>query len=118
MYKKMIMQAKAEGKASEDSMWKEIEHMDDMSDADIVAWAMTALTCLKIASVSYDIGDEVWTLDFFDEPHKGEILSINTYSHYKDKKRDYISYYIHHIGNRNEREIFKTKEELLKQGRK
>jgi hypothetical protein len=30
MYKKMIMQAKAEGKASEDSMWKEIEHVDGL----------------------------------------------------------------------------------------
>jgi hypothetical protein len=62
----------------------------------------------------YNIGDEVWTLDIFDEPHKGEILSISTFSNYKDKKRDYISYYIHLIGNINEREVFPTKEELLK----
>lgn len=63
----------------------------------------------------YNIGQEVWTLDIFDEPHKGEILSINTFSNYKDEKRDYISYYVHHIGNRHEREVFPTKEELLKQ---
>lgn len=62
----------------------------------------------------YNIGQEVWTLDIFDEPHKGEILSINTFSNYKDEKRDYISYYVHPIGNRHEREVFPTKEELLK----
>ena len=62
----------------------------------------------------YNIGDEVWTLDVFGEPCKGEILSISTFSNYKNKKRDYISYYIHNIGNRNECELFPTKEELLK----
>lgn len=62
----------------------------------------------------YNIGDEVWALDFFCEPHKGKILSISTFSNYKDKKRDYISYYIHPIGNRRESELFLTKEELLK----
>lgn len=30
------------------------------------------------------------------------------------KERDYVSYYIHHIGNGLEHEIFPTKEELLK----
>lgn len=62
----------------------------------------------------YNIGDEVWALDFFGEPHKGEILSISTFSNYKDKKLDYISYYIHPIGSRRECELFPTKEELLK----
>lgn len=62
----------------------------------------------------YNIGQEVWALDFFDEPHKGEILSISTFNNYKCKERDYISYYIHNIGNRKERELFPTKEELLK----
>ena len=62
----------------------------------------------------YNIGDKVWTLDFFDEPHEGEVLSISTFNNYKYKRRDYISYYIHYLGNRNEREVFPTKEELLK----
>ena len=60
----------------------------------------------------YNIGQEVWTLDFFKEPNKGEIWSVTTLNT-STKERDYISYYIHHIGNRMEYEIFPTKEELL-----
>ena len=62
----------------------------------------------------YNIGDEVWCLDFFNKPHKGKILSINTFNVYKWKEHDYISYYIHPIGSRIECELFPTKEELLK----
>jgi len=61
----------------------------------------------------YNIGDEVWALDFFEQPCKGEILSISTFNVYK-KRHDYVSYYIHNLGNRKEKEIFPTKEELLK----
>ena len=60
----------------------------------------------------YDIGQEVWALDFFDRPKKGEIQSIGTLN-CKVKERDYVSYYIHGIGNRKEQEISSTKEELL-----
>lgn len=61
----------------------------------------------------YNIGQEVWTLDFFEQPCKSEILSISTFNLYK-KEHDYVSYYIHNIGKRKEKEIFPTKEELLK----
>ena len=61
----------------------------------------------------YSIGQEVWALDFFKEPNKGEIRSVTTLNT-SVKERDYVSYYIHHIGNRLEHEIFPTKEELLK----
>ena len=61
----------------------------------------------------YDIGQEVWALDFFKEPNKGEILSVTTLNT-SVKERDYVAYYIHHIGYRLEHEIFPTKEELLK----
>lgn len=60
----------------------------------------------------YNIGDDVWALDFFKKPNKGEILSVTTLNT-SVKERDYVSYYIHHIGNRLEHEIFSTKEELL-----
>ena len=61
----------------------------------------------------YDIGQEVWVLDFFEQPCKGEILSISTFNTYK-KRHDYVSYYIQNIGTRIEKETFPTKEELLK----
>lgn len=61
----------------------------------------------------YDIGQEVWTLDFYEQPNKGEILSISTFNMYK-KGHDYVSYYIQNFGSRKENEIFLTKEELLK----
>ena len=61
----------------------------------------------------FNIGDEVWTLDFFEQPCKGEILSISTFNLYT-KGHDYVSYYIHNLGKRKEQEIFSTKEELLK----
>lgn len=61
----------------------------------------------------YDIGQEVWTLNIFDEPCKGEILSISTFNMYK-KRHDYVSYYIQNIGSRIEKELSPTKEELLK----
>ncbi len=61
----------------------------------------------------FNLGDEVWVLGFFDEPQKGEILSISTFYNYKCKERNYISYYIHPYGNRKEQEVFSTKEELL-----
>ena len=51
-------------------------------------------------------------LIFFKEPLKGEVLSISTYN--TKKGHNYISYYIHYIGNIKEDEIFPTKEELLK----
>jgi hypothetical protein len=62
----------------------------------------------------YNIGDEVWVLDFFDQPHKGEILSISTFNNAKVKERNYISYYIHPVGTKIECEVFPTKEELIK----
>ena len=52
----------------------------------------------------YNIGQEVWALDFFKEPNKGEIRSVTTLNT-SVKERDYVSYYIHHIGNRLEHEI-------------
>ena len=60
----------------------------------------------------YDIGQEVWILDF-EQPCKGEILSIKTFNMYK-KEHDYVSYYIQNLGSKREQEIFPTKEELLK----
>ena len=62
----------------------------------------------------YNIGQEVWTLDIFDEPHKGEITAISTFHNYKCEERNYISYYIYPLGSRKEQEVFKTKGELLK----
>lgn len=62
----------------------------------------------------YNIGNEVWCLGFFDNPVKGEILSISTFYNNKCKERNYISYYVHPYGNRQECEVFPTKEELLK----
>ena len=61
----------------------------------------------------YDIGQEVWALNFFEQPYKGEILSISTFNMYK-KGHDYVSYYIQGLGSRKENECFPTKEELLK----
>lgn len=58
----------------------------------------------------YNIGDEVWILDFFRQPYKGKILSISTFHNAKD----YIYYHIHRVGSRKECEVFPTKEELLK----
>ena len=62
----------------------------------------------------YNIGDKVWTLDFFNEPHNGEITAISTFHNQKRKERDYISYFVYPLGNRTEQEVFPTKEELLK----
>lgn len=39
--------------------YKRVFEAHDVSDADIVAWAMTALTCLKIASVSFNMEKSV-----------------------------------------------------------
>lgn len=39
--------------------YKRVFEAHDVSDADIVAWAMTALTCLKIASVSFGMEKSV-----------------------------------------------------------
>jgi hypothetical protein len=62
----------------------------------------------------YNMGDEVWCLDLFDNPQKGEITSIHTFNNQKREARNYISYFIYPFGNRTEEEIFRTKEELLK----
>lgn len=62
----------------------------------------------------YNIGDEVWCLDFFGNPQKGEITSIRTFNNQKREERNYISYYIYPFGSRTEQDVFPTKEELLK----
>lgn len=61
----------------------------------------------------YNIGDEVWTLDVFDEPCRATIEAINTYRT-RLGGHDRVTYYIHNIGNIDEKEVFPTKEELLK----
>lgn len=62
----------------------------------------------------YNIGNEVWCLDFFDNPQKGEITAISTFHNYKCEERNYISYFVYPFGSRTEQEVFSTKEELLK----
>lgn len=62
----------------------------------------------------HNIGDEVWCLDFFGNPQKGEITAISTFHNYKCEERNYISYYIYPVGNEIEQKVFSTKEELLK----
>lgn len=62
----------------------------------------------------YNIGDEVWTLDFFNQPHNGEITAISTFYNQKCEERNYISYFVYPLGSRTEQEVFPTKEELLK----
>lgn len=62
----------------------------------------------------YNIGDCVWCLDVFNKPQKGEILSISTFYNYKCKECNYINYYVHPYGIRQECDVFLTEEELLK----
>ena len=56
----------------------------------------------------YNIGDEVWLMSYNNHPHCGKIVSIIIKSDLS------ILYHFLFFGNREEKEIFPTKEELLK----
>lgn len=56
----------------------------------------------------YDIGDEVWLMSYSSHPNCARIVSIII------KPDLSILYHFLFFGNREEKELFRTKEELLK----
>ena len=56
----------------------------------------------------YNIGDEVWLMSYNNHPNRGRIVAIIIKSDLS------ILYHFLFFGSREEKELFRTKEELLK----